>query len=197
MTPAARIAAVIDILSEAPDGVPAGTVLRRGLQQRRYAGSGDRQAISALFWTIYRAAARIGWHLEQLGAESTPRTYVLAALRLADGMDSKALATMFGDDDRHGPASLDAAEARLADDLDGRGLDDPAMPVAVRLEWPEALVDDTGAALGEALESELEAMRGEAGTDIRINQLKLKDRRQLRDRLAGRGMKCHPTKLSP
>ena len=87
MTPAARIAAVIDILSEAPDGVPAGTVLRRGLQQRRYAGSGDRQAISALFWTIYRAAARIGWHLEQLGAESTPRTYVLAALRLADGMD--------------------------------------------------------------------------------------------------------------
>ena len=40
-------------------------------------------------------------------------------------------------------------------------------------------------------------MRGEAGTDIRINPLKQKDRRQLRDRLAGRGMKCHPTKLSP
>ena len=197
MTPAARIAAVIDILSEAPDGVPAGTVLRRGLQQRRYAGSGDRQAISALFWTIYRAAARIGWHLEQLGAESTPRTYVLAALRLADGMDGATLAAMFGGDDRHGPASLDAAEAKLANDLDGRGLDDPAMPVAVRLEWPEALVDDAGAALGDALETQLEAMRGEAGTDIRINPLKLKDRRQLRDRLAGRGMKCHPTKLSP
>ena len=197
MTPAARIAAVIDILSEAPDGVPAGAVLRRGLQQRRYAGSGDRQAISALFWTIYRAAARIGWHLEQLGVESTPRSYVLAALRLADGMDSAALAAMFGGDDRHGPPPLDAAEARLADDLDGRSLDDPAMPAAVRLEWPEALIDDAGAALGDLLEAELEAMRGEAGTDIRINPLKLKDRRQLRDRLAGRGMKCHPTKLSP
>ena len=63
MIPAARIAAVIDLLSEAPEGVPAGQVLRRGLQQRRYAGSGDRQAISALFWTIYRAAARIGLSL--------------------------------------------------------------------------------------------------------------------------------------
>ncbi|MEC8807063.1 MAG: tRNA/rRNA cytosine-C5-methylase, partial [Pseudomonadota bacterium] len=87
-------------------------------------------------------------------------------------MDSKALATMFGDDDRHGPASLDVAETKLADDLGGRSLDDPSMPLSVRLEWPEALVDDAGAALGEALESELEAMRGEAGTDIRINQLK-------------------------
>ena len=54
MIPAARIAAVIALLSEAPEGVPAGQVLRRGLQRRRYAGSGDRQAISALFWSVHR-----------------------------------------------------------------------------------------------------------------------------------------------
>ena len=197
MTPAARIAAVIDILSEAPDGVPAGAVLRRGLQQRRYAGSGDRQAISALFWTIYRAAARIGWHLEQIGGESTPRNYVLVALRLADAMDREALTGMFGNADKHGPPPLDDAELSLLGDLEARCLDDPSMPLAVRLEWPEGLIEDAGAALGDALETELAAMRGEAGTDIRINPLKLKDRRQLRDRLAGRGMKCHPTKLSP
>ena len=35
------------------------------------------------------------------------------------------------------------------------------------------------------LETELEAMRGEAGTDIRINPLKLKDRRQLVTGLPG------------
>ena len=44
MTPAARIAAVIEILSELPSGeiasVSAGAALRRGLQARRYAGSG-------------------------------------------------------------------------------------------------------------------------------------------------------------
>ena len=124
MTPAARIAAVIDILSEAPDGVSAGAVLRRGLQQRRYAGSGDRQAISALFWTVHRAAARIGWHLEQLVGESTPRSYVLVALRLADGMDRPTLAAMFEGADRHGPAPLEAAETKLVEDLEGRSLDD-------------------------------------------------------------------------
>ena len=197
MTPAARIAAVIDILSEAPDGVSAGVALRRGLQQRRYAGSGDRQAISALFWTVHRAAARIGWHLEQLAGESTPRSYVLVALRLADGMDRPTLAAMFAGADRHGPAPLEAAETKLVEDMEGRSLDDPAMPPAVRLEWPEALLDDTGAALGEAVEDELAAMRGQAGTDIRINPLKLDDRRRLRDRLAGRGLKCHPTQRSP
>ena len=87
MTPAARIAAVIEILSDAPEGVPAGSVLRRGLQQRRYAGSGDRQAISSLFWTIHRAAARLAWHLEAQGHEVTSRALVIAALCLADGLD--------------------------------------------------------------------------------------------------------------
>ncbi|GIS13137.1 MAG: hypothetical protein CM15mP115_22880 [Alphaproteobacteria bacterium] len=126
-------------------------MLRRGLQQRRYAGSGDRQAISALFWTIYRAAARIGWHLEQLGAESTPRTYVLAGLRLGEGMargrDCRAVW-------RRRKAC--AASARAMTRLRSRtGWKDaastmPSMPRAVRLEWPEALVADAEAALGDA-----------------------------------------------
>ena len=73
MTPAARIAAVIEILSELPPGeiasVSAGAALRRGLQARRYAGSSDRQAISALFWGVHRSLARLGWHLGELGQE--------------------------------------------------------------------------------------------------------------------------------
>ena len=60
MTPAARIAAVIELLSDGPQNVPAGQVVRRGLQKRRYAGSGDRAAISALFWTVHRTLARLG-----------------------------------------------------------------------------------------------------------------------------------------
>ena len=197
MTPAARIAAVIEILSDAPEGVPAGSVLRRGLQQRRYAGSGDRQAISALFWTIHRAAARLAWHLNRQGHEVSPRALVIAALHLADNLDAETLATRFGGEDRHAAPALSAAEQSLLSTLDGQVLDDPAMPEATRLEWPEELLSDVTAALGEAAGSELAAMRGEAGTDIRINPLKLDDRRRLRDRLAGRGLKCHPTRISP
>ena len=197
MTPAARIAAVIEILSDASAGAPAGAVLRHGLQQRRYAGSGDRQAISALFWTVHRAWARLGWHLRRQGHEVTPRALVVAALRLADGLDTATLASRFGGEDRHAAPALSGREQALAAALDDQVLDDPAMPDATRLEWPEALLADAGAALGEEVEAELAAMRGEAGTDIRINPLKLQDRRRLRDRLAGRGLKCHPTRLSP
>ena len=53
MTPAARIAAVIEILAEMQAANAAGTLLgrqagqwlRAGLQRRRYAGSGDRAAV--------------------------------------------------------------------------------------------------------------------------------------------------------
>ncbi|GIS13138.1 MAG: hypothetical protein CM15mP115_22890 [Alphaproteobacteria bacterium] len=46
-------------------------------------------------------------------------------------------------------------------------------------------------------DDELAAMRGEAGADIRLNPLKISNRHKLRDKLAGRGMAGHLTKLSP
>ena len=58
MTPAARIAAVIDILDSLYAGdvatASAAKALRSGMQRRRYAGSGDRQAIRDFFWQIQR-----------------------------------------------------------------------------------------------------------------------------------------------
>ena len=68
MTPAARIAAVIEILAEMHAANAAGTLLgrqagqwlRAGLQRRRYAGSGDRAAVGDLFWKIQRGRARLG-----------------------------------------------------------------------------------------------------------------------------------------
>lgn len=197
MTPAARIAAVIDILSEAPAEMPAGAVLRCGLQGRRYAGSGDRQAISALFWAVQRAIARLTWHLDRMEVAVSPRALVLAALCLVEGQSSADVRVLFGAGDKHGPPPLTDAESQFLALLDDRAIDDASMPLAVRLEWPEALVEDVAAAIGDHVETELAAMRGEAGADIRINPLKIKDRRKLRDRLAGKGMTCHSTRLSP
>jgi 16S rRNA (cytosine967-C5)-methyltransferase len=107
MIPAARIAAVIDLLSEAPEGVPAGQALRRGLQRRRYAGSGDRQAISALFWSVHRHVARLGWQLEQKGYAPTPRALVLAALPLVEGLPADDVSALFGGDSRHASEAPD------------------------------------------------------------------------------------------
>ena len=201
MTPAARIAAVIEILSDSPSGsltgTAAGAVLRRGLQARRYAGSGDRQAISSLFWGVHRALARLCWHLDDLRQEATARNLVIAALHLVEGHDAEVCKAFFSGDDKHAPPPLTEDEDGLLGRLDGRVLDDPAMPSATRLEWPEGLYADAEAALGAAVEDELAAMRGEAGADIRLNPLKIKNRHKLRDKLAGRGMACHLTKLSP
>lgn len=201
MTPAARIAAVIEILSDSPSGsltgMAAGAVLRRGLQARRYAGSGDRQAISALFWGVHRALARLSWHLDALGHEATARNLVIAALYLVEGHDVETCKAWFKGDDKHAPPPLVEGEEALLDSLDDRVLDDAAMPDAIRLEWPEALYADAAAALGDGVEDELAAMRGEAGADIRLNPLKIRNRHKLRDKLAGRGMACHLTKLSP
>ncbi|MGB2463131.1 MAG: tRNA/rRNA cytosine-C5-methylase, partial [Candidatus Puniceispirillaceae bacterium] len=79
MTPAARLAAVIEIIDEMEETHLAGYGLRRGLQRRRYAGSGDRHAISAMFWQVHRAWARLFWHLQQCEFEVTARSITIAA----------------------------------------------------------------------------------------------------------------------
>ena len=197
MTPAARLAAVIEIIDELVDGQPAGQGLRKGLQRRRYAGSGDRNAISALFWQIYRAWARLFWHLESRSIEVTPRAITIAAQVLINGHDAASLAALFPATAKHAAAPLDESDLALIAALDGATLTDPAMPEDVVLEWPAFLLEDARASLGDDLADELTALQSEAATDLRVNGIKLKDRRVLRDKLAGRGIKCHLTSLSP
>ena len=64
--------------------------------------------------------------------------------------------------------------AEATDDLSlTRELDDAGMPRAMRREWPEARRAEAEAALGDATDDELAAMRGEAVADIRLNPLKI------------------------
>ncbi len=200
MTPAARVAAVIEIL----DGFfvggfqckPAAQALRTGMQRRRYAGSSDRNAISDLFWRIQRGFARLSWHLEVVKAPVTGRHLVLAALVLIDEQGQE-LSNLFSESVAHAPAPLSKCDEVLVKQLAARQFMDPSMPQYIALEWPEWLIEDTKAGLGHNFDKTLVALTAEAPTDIRINPIKISDRRGLRDRLAGRGIKGHPTALSP
>jgi 16S rRNA (cytosine967-C5)-methyltransferase len=200
MTPAARIAAVIDILETLYlDGAvtsSAGQALRSSMQRRRYAGSGDRTAISDLFWQIQRGFSRLCWHLDKCNAEITGRHLVLAALVLIERQRG-ALAALFSAEIAHAPAPLSEAEITMLGKLADRSFADPEMPSHTALEWPEWLMADTAATLGDKLSANLSALMMPAPTDIRVNPLKLSYQRQLRDRLTGRGIKCHSTSLSP
>ena len=200
MTPAARIAAVINILETLYlDGAvtsSAAQALRSSMQRRRYAGSSDRQVISDLFWKIQRGLSRLCWHLKNCHAKITGRHLVLAALVLIE-RQRDTLATLFSAEIAHAPAPLNEAEITMVAKLAERCFADPAMPLHIALEWPEWLMADTSATLGDNLVTDLSALMAPAPTDIRLNPLRLSNQRQLRDRLAGRGIKGHPTSLSP
>ena len=204
MKPAAQIAAVIEILTEmrATSDVSrlhsrrAGQWLSSGFQRRRFAGSGDRAAIGDLFWKIQRASARLDWHLTCLDAPNSPRNMVLAALVLIERQVDE-LTQLFSADVEYAPSPIDTNEKKLVSALADRNLNDPAMPNHIAFEWPQWLMDDTKAGLGDAVVRELGALLVEAPTDVRINPLKFSDRRKLRDKMAGRNIKVHLTRLSP
>ena len=113
MTPAARLAAVIEIIDEMEETHLAGYGLRKGLQRRRYAGSGDRQAISTMFWQVHRAWARLFWHLQQCGCEVTARSITIAAQMLADKQKPEEITALFGGEGKRTAAALSAVERAL------------------------------------------------------------------------------------
>ena len=174
----------------------AGQWLSSGFQRRRFAGSGDRAAIGDLFWKIQRASARLDWHLTCLDAPNSPRNMVLAALVLIERQVDE-LTQLFSADVEYAPSPIDTNEKKLVSALADRNLNDPAMPNHIAFEWPQWLMDDTKAGLGDAVVRELGALLVEAPTDVRINPLKFSDRRKLRDKMAGRNIKVHLTRLSP
>ena len=200
MTPAARIAAVIDILEKFSVGrtskISAAQALRFGIQHRRYIGASDRNAISNLYWQIQRHWSRLCWHLEAHKVDITSRHLVLAALVLINGQRD-SLANLFSSDMPYGPAALNEVEKILVNELADQQFENEFMPKHVLLEWPEWLLLDATNSLGEDLENNLLALTMEAPTDVRINPIKLNSRRQLRDRFASRKIICHPTRMSP
>ena len=193
MTPAARLAASIDLLAdiEAAPQRPGDAVANDFFRNRRYIGSGDRRAVSARAWTVIRAWRRLDWWLH---AEATPRLRVAGSL-LLEGWKFDGVQQAFSGG-RYAPASLIAAEAARLRPLEGRTLDHPDMPQAVRLEVPDWLFPHFAERFGPSLEREARALLAEAPLDLRVNTLKA-TRDEARAVLAGDGIAAGPTPLSP
>lgn len=196
MTPAARLAAAIDLLSEieAAPRRPADAAANAFFRARRFIGGGDRRAVSAWVWQVLRAHRRLGWWLERAAGSATPRLLVGASLAL-EGMTRDTLAHAFSGG-RFAPPPLTEEEEAVLGRLSGHTLEHPAMPEAVRLELPEWLLPLLRARFGAELEAELAAMAGEAPLDLRVNLLKGTREEALRA-LAGEGLEAEPTPLSP
>ncbi|ACI49843.1 Fmu (Sun) domain protein [Gluconacetobacter diazotrophicus PA1 5] len=197
MTPSARLAAAIDLLSamEATPRRPADAVANAFFRERRYIGGGDRRAISARVWTVLRHWRHLAWWLDRAGAAATPRARLIAALALMP-QPGEAPQDLFVSQDRYAPQPLSAAERDLATRLRGQAMVHPDMPRAVRLEVPDWLLPRLEETFGADLDAEVAALAGEATLDLRVNLLKT-TRAEAARLLAADGIMAEPTGLSP
>jgi 16S rRNA (cytosine967-C5)-methyltransferase len=196
VTPAARIAAAIELLTEieAFPRRPADGVANDFFRARRFIGSGDRRAVSDRVWHVLRGKRRLSWWLDRAGTAPTPRMLVAASL-LLEGWTAAGVAQSYSGG-QFGPAPMLPQEATAAAALEGHTLGHPEMPQAVRLEVPDWLLPHLTARFGDSLDVELAAMEAPAPLDLRINLLKA-TREQALAALAAEGIACTPTALSP
>lgn len=172
--------AAIEVFDEwraGDDGVDR--VLTRWGRAHRFAGSGDRHAISDLVYDAMRRMRSGAWVAG--AAEPADGRSVLRGSLLLDGADPEALFTGEG----HAPAPLSEAERRPARPLDGA-------PRPVRLDYPDWLAGD----LADTADATLAALRARAPLDLRVNLLKATPEAAIAA-LAGDGIGARPGPLSP
>ena len=185
MTPAARLAAAIDILSRIEaERRPAADVTAEWGRSHRFAGSKDRAAISALLYDALRRRASAAWIMD----DSSSRSVLLGALREARGMDGDSIAALCTGE-THAPAPLsDAERARLRDATTADA------PPHIAGDFPEWLSPHLATSLGDGLVAEMRALAVRAPVDLRANTL-----RTSREKLLAELAHLHPvpTPFSP
>ncbi len=194
MTPAARIAAAIDLVDaiETTPNRPADAVANDFFRSRRYIGSGDRRAVSDRVWAVLRARRRLGWWIGE--SVPTPRLLVAASL-LLEGWTLHGVRAAYSGG-QFAAAGLERPENNVLERIAGHTLDHPSMPDAVRLEIPDWLLPRLSARFGPTLQTEMAALARPAPLDLRVNVLK-GDRAQAQAALATEGWDARPTALSP
>jgi 16S rRNA (cytosine967-C5)-methyltransferase len=185
MTPAARLSAAIELIDTIDaQRVPAAKALKEWGTAHRYAGSGDRAAISGLIWDVLRRRASSAWLMDA----DTPRARVLGMMKLERGMDAEAIAALC-DGGRFAPEPLnDAERAALA----SRTLD--GAPPHIAGDYPEWLDAHLAAVFGDDRVAEATAMASRAPLDLRVNTLKAKREKVL---ASLRHLGAAPTPWSP
>ncbi|WP_208351973.1 RsmB/NOP family class I SAM-dependent RNA methyltransferase [Pseudaestuariivita rosea] len=177
MTPAARVAAAIEILDDILNDAPAERVLTTWARQHRFAGSKDRQAIRDLVFDTLRQRNS----LAHMGGGLTGRGLMIG-LTMTHDTDIKEIFSGIG----HAPAPLSDAEH-----------------VALRHDRPDATVDMPDW-LHPALQSSLgpdftdicTLMQHRAPVFLRVNTART-TLTAAQDALRADGIETHPHALAP
>ena len=163
MTPGARLAAAIEVLSDiGARRRPADTLKDWGLSHR-FAGSGDRAGIAGLVYDALRRRASSAY----LMGEDTPRATLLGMLVRERGLDPDAVARLADGTGYAPPPLTDAERARLA------AADLAGAPPHVR--WAiirNGSIRISARVFGDERAEEGAALASRAPLDLRANTLK-------------------------
>ncbi|MEH2533608.1 16S rRNA (cytosine967-C5)-methyltransferase [Bradyrhizobium sp. AZCC 1588] len=185
MTPAARLSAAIELIDTIDaQRVPAAKELKEWGTAHRYAGSGDRAAISGLIWDVLRRRASSAWLMDA----DTSRARVLGMMKLERKLDVEAISALC-DGGRFAPEPLTEAERSA---LTSRTLDDA--PPHIAGDYPEWLDPHLVAVFGDDRVAEATAMASRAPLDLRVNTLKAKREKVLASLIH---LGAQPTPWSP
>jgi 16S rRNA (cytosine967-C5)-methyltransferase len=178
VTPAARIAAAIDILDLWLADEPAERALTNWGRANRFAGSGDRAAVRDHVFDAIRCRRSFA----ALGGTETGRGLMLGALRAA-GIDPATLFTGEG----HAPPPLSEGEGAVPEV--------PEDPL-VRLDCPDWLAPRLRASLGADFAPVMALLRTRAPVHLRANVARA-TREEAARALAAEGIATVPHPLSP
>jgi 16S rRNA (cytosine967-C5)-methyltransferase len=187
MTPAARLAAAGELVAAVTEGsAAADRQIDAWFRRRRFAGSGDRRAITALVYETLRRQGELRW---RLGGEATPRLLAFAASGLAAG-EIEAACSGGG----YAPAPLSPAERAALSRLE-------RAPAAQAPDWargnfPAWLEPALRKRFGDGLAAQAAALNRRAAVDLRVNTLKA-DRDAVLRQFADTGITAAPTPYSP
>ncbi|MDP4032303.1 MAG: RsmB/NOP family class I SAM-dependent RNA methyltransferase [Pseudorhodobacter sp.] len=176
MTPAARLAAAIDILDRVLGGAAAEQALTNWGRASRFAGSGDRQAVRDLVFEAIRCRRSFA----ALGGAQTGRGLILGGLR-ASGEVAELLFTGQG----HAPSPLTVPEMAPL----------PVLSDLVALDCPEWLAPQLQASLGPDFAAVMTALRQRAPVFLRVNAARA-TRAGAARMLAGDGIVARPHHLA-
>lgn len=186
MTPAARISAAIEVLSDIDARRrPAAEALKDWGLSHRFAGSKDRAAIASLVYDALRRKASAAWIM----GEATPRALVLGMLRLQRNMTSDAIGALCSGE-RFAPEPLSSIEREKLQEASLEGA-----PAHVAGDFPEWIEPSLQRLFGDDLIAEMQALTSRAPLDLRVNTLKVSSRDEAHDALPHLG--AVETPLSP
>jgi 16S rRNA (cytosine967-C5)-methyltransferase len=185
MTPAARLSAAIELIEAIDDQrVPAAKALKEWGTAHRFAGSGDRAAISGLVWDVLRRRASSAWIM----GSDTARARLLGMLHLERKLDADAIAALC-DGSRFAPSALSDAERSA---LTSNSLQ--SAPAHVAGDYPEWLDPYLAEVFADDRVAEAAAMASRAPLDLRVNTLKAKPEKVL---ASTAHLGAMPTRWSP